>query len=384
LRLLNQRRIMEQLFLVEKASRAELAMSTGISRPTAGYIIDELLAAKVLEERPADSPVPSGRPGRPGRLVAFESRTPRVILVQVGVKKTQLAAVPLGVSDEIAWTHDFATPQSEVTFMRKLKDARAELTVTKPWAFALSLPGVYDEQQGQSRLSPNLHWIEGSRLHANIETQWKLPGCGLQEIRALALGHTTHARSMQDFLLVDADEGVGAAALIRGQLLEGPLASSGEIGHTVVAGNRRTCGCGGTGCLETLLSRAGLLASHAAASKKRDPSWEELVVALGRQQAIPSWFFETMQACAITVGGALNLLGLDRVVLTGLFETLPSHCLAQLAQQIESASLVARFGRVQVSVAQRRRAQGLLRRVLHRLVIPTEDWRKPCAVARAD
>lgn len=384
LRLLNQRRIMEQLFLVGEASRAHLATSTGISRPTSGSIIDALLDARVLEERPSKSSAPSGRLGRPGRMVAFESRTPRVILVQVGVQNTQLAAVPLGVSDEIAWTHGFATPQSEATFMRKLAEARMQLAIAKPWAFALSLPGVYDEQLGLSRLSPNLHWTRGCPLLATIETQWRLPGCGLQEIRALALGHKTHERSMHDFLLVDADDGVGAAALLRGELLEGPLASSGELGHTVVAGNRRTCGCGGTGCLETLLSRKGLLASYAEASKKRDPSWQDLIMALGGQQAIPAWFAETLQACAITVGGALNLLGLDSVVLTGLFETLPAHCLAKLAQQIESASLAARFGRVKVSVAQRRRAQGLLRRVFIRLVIPTEDWRRPCVVARAD
>ena len=214
-------------------------------------------------------------------------------------------------------------------------------------------------------------------LVANIEALWGLPGCGVQEIRALALGHKTYERSNEDFLLVDADDGVGAAALMRGNLLEGPLASSGELGHSRVAANERPCGCGGVGCLETLLSRTGLLASYAQSANTSDPDWADLLVALGTQQAMPSWFADTLLSLAITVGGALNLLGLNRVVLTGLFEDLPQQCIDQLVDEIAHASLAARFGRVGITVAPRRRAQGLLRRAFDHLLIPTEDWARP-------
>ncbi len=377
LRLLNQRRVLEELLFVGGASRAELAARAGMSRPTAGKIIDDLLDAGVLEERASDEPPPPGRLGRPGRLVTFESRTPRVILVQLGVQKTQLAAVPLGSADAVTWSHSFSTPRSETTMLRKLEDVRRDLDVPQAWAFALSIPGIYDERQGLARLGPNLHWIEGLPLVAHIESQWGLPGCGVQEIRALALGHKSYERSNEDFLLVDADDGVGAAALMRGDLLEGPLASSGELGHTLVAGNDRPCGCGGVGCLETLLSRSGLLASYAHAAKKREPQWSDLLSALSRQASSPPWLADTLLALAITVGGALNLLGLNRVVLTGLFEDLPQHCLRKLEDEIARASLAARFGRVRITVAPRRRAQGLLRRAFDHLLIPTEDWDRP-------
>ncbi len=56
----------------------------------------------------------------------------------------------------------------------------------------------------------------------------------------------------EDFLLVDFGEGVGGAIIVEGKPLANPLPISGEIGHTPVPGNRRPCGCGAVGCMETL------------------------------------------------------------------------------------------------------------------------------------
>lgn len=381
---------MQELLLRGAASRAELAARAGMSRPTAGKIIDDLLAARVLEEPEppsshSDSPSQgsSRRMGRPGRLVSLESRQPRVILVQLGVLKTQLTATPLRLGHDVQWSHSFATPRSEATFLRKLQQVGAALAVKRPWVFAVSVPGLYDERQGRALLGPNLRWVEGLPLVAHIEDLWRIPGCGVQEIRALALGHKAHEKSKDDFLLVDADDGVGAAAFIGESLLEGSSSSSGELGHTVIANNDRLCGCGGIGCLETVLTRKGLLTSFAHWAKRPNVAWADLVAALAGQIAAPQWFAQASWSFAITVGGALNLLGLDKVVLTGLFAELPQHSVARVADDIGRASLAARFGRVKVTVAPRRRAEGLLRRAFDQLLIPTEDWRHPGIATRS-
>lgn len=386
LRLLNQRRLLERLVERGTASRAELADGTGMSRPTAGKIIDELLAAGVVEEREGE-PTP-GRLGRPGRLLGLESRTPRFLLVELGVRRTELAAVPLGGSGDQPWRVGFATPRSEEAFRRKLAQARAELGLLRPWAFALSAPGVIDERSGLSRFNPNLHWTEGVNLLAMAHTVLRAPGCVVQEIRALALGHRagvaeSHGAdaSPEDFLLVDADDGVGAAALVHGQIVDGALAFSAELGHTRVAGNDRACGCGAHGCVETLLARPGLLRAWTESDARRDApaTWSQLIAEVGNSS--PRWLGHALAAGATVIGGALNVLGLDRVVLTGAFEDLPARALDGFRRSLEGGSLAARFGQLHVDVAPRRRARGLVRSVTDRLLIPTADWSEPCAAA---
>ena len=68
LRLANQATILEQLLGRKAASRAELAKATGMSKPTTGKIIDDLVTAGVVEEVKL---VERGRPsvGRPGKQV---------------------------------------------------------------------------------------------------------------------------------------------------------------------------------------------------------------------------------------------------------------------------------------------------------------------------
>ena len=81
----------------------------------------------------------------------------------------------------------------------------------------------------------------------------------VQEIRALALGHQVHSKQNDSSLMIDTGFGVGGAVVVDGNLQHGPLPLSAELGHTPIHGNRRACGCGGLGCLETLLGRRGLL-----------------------------------------------------------------------------------------------------------------------------
>ncbi|HWY75275.1 MAG TPA: Lrp/AsnC family transcriptional regulator, partial [Verrucomicrobiae bacterium] len=73
---LNKRALLTRLQRLGTASRADLAKSLGLSQPTAGKIVDELLDLGVFEEVAAVAQPASGqgrkagtRPGRPGRML---------------------------------------------------------------------------------------------------------------------------------------------------------------------------------------------------------------------------------------------------------------------------------------------------------------------------
>jgi predicted NBD/HSP70 family sugar kinase len=373
---MNQRAVLERLFREGPTTRAALAEATGMSRPTSGLIIEELLGARVLEEGALAA---DGRPGRPGRSVMLERKTPRFLLIQIGVKHTDLAAVPVGGSPSDQWDESFKTPSSERAFLVELTTAvrRLELRTRSLWAFAVSLPGLLDEPTGKVLLSPNLHWTESADLGTGIPRALGIPGCFVQEHRAMALGHIA-ATDDRDFLLIDSEDGVGAAVVMDAQVLHSSLPSAGEIGHTTVIGNRRPCGCGGRGCLETLISRPALLSAFATASRQPDAVWSDVLAALSSRREAPRWLAPRLDATAMVLGGALNTSGLGRVLLAGALAELPEPIIAELTKKICDASLSGRLGQVTVECAPRRRTRGLLQAVFSRLLIPTADWSKPC------
>jgi predicted NBD/HSP70 family sugar kinase len=185
----------------------------------------------------------------------------------------------------------------------------------------------------------------------------------------LALGHQVAEPGCEDFLLVDFGEGVGGAVIVNGRPLSNPLPISGELGHTPVLGNRRQCGCGAVGCVETLVSLQGLLESFAAATGHRKKNWTELRAHVA-QHGVEPWLQESLNTAAVAIAGALNVLGLRTVVITGTLVDLPAAVVEYLGRAIRSGSMWAKFGSVECIPAPRRRAAGLVAAGIDRLVVP--------------
>ena len=62
------------------------------------------------------------------------------------------------------------------------------------------------------------------------------------------------AKSIENFVLIFLDEGLGAGLFLKGQPFKGASLNAGEIGHMIVVPNGRACACGNFGCLERYVS----------------------------------------------------------------------------------------------------------------------------------
>jgi predicted NBD/HSP70 family sugar kinase len=214
-----------------------------------------------------------------------------------------------------------------------------------------------------------LHWLEHADLAEMLQRYFRAPAIIVQEIRALALGQLAAEPGAEDFLLADFGEGVGGAIVLNGKLYSAPMPLSGELGHTPVPGNTRRCGCGGVGCLETLISEHGLLETFSAATGQRR-SWELLVKRVATHGLEP-WLSETLNSAANVLVGALNVLGVHRLVVTGKVTGLPGCAVEHMLAKVRQGALWARFGEVHCATAPRRRAAGLIAAGLDRLVFPS-------------
>jgi glucokinase len=86
---------------------------------------------------------------------------------------------------------------------------------------------------------------------------------------AVALGNDAHARALgeyvygsahglKDFIVVNLGHGVGSSIFSNGKAYLGSEGFAGEIGHTCVVHDGRTCGCGNKGCLEAYVGAKGI------------------------------------------------------------------------------------------------------------------------------
>jgi len=373
LRRTNERTLLGLLMRTQSASRAQLAKAAGISQPTCGKIIEELLELELVREIEGDG-APRDRAGRPGRMVCLDTIKPRFLAIQFDVLETNIALVPVGAPAGDQWHLTKPTTDSAQSWVRELKSAANELPCENLWGVLVSVPGIVDESAGRVLFSPNVHWSEKSDLRRLISQVWDAPVLLVQENRAAALGHLYAGSEIQDFLLVDFGYGVGGAIIQGGRLFHSPLPLNSELGHTPIPGNHRQCGCGARGCLETMLSRTGLVHSFVEANRGQREEWSALLAHV-QAEGIRPWLAESLDAAASVIAGSLNVLGLRHVVVTGSLTEMPSEVMSYLRSAIQTGAMWGRFGEVMCEGAPHRRIAGLTAAGIDRLLVPADGRR---------
>lgn len=377
---LNRRALLACLQRLGNASRAQLANESKLSQPTVGKIADDLIRQGIVEEITPSTEVrgdsavqPEARlkAGRPGRAMRLNRTRPRFLGIHLDIQETRFSLMPVHPQPQDEWQFTTPTPRNRDAWLKVLKDAEAQLNTNDLLGVILCVPGIVDDDTGKVVFSPNLHWTEHASLPTLLHEVWELPVVLVQELRALALGHRTFDASGEDFMAVDMGEGVGAAAVVNGRLYTTQLPMSAELGHTPVHGNERVCGCGATGCLETLISRSGLLQSFSEASGLPDVDLEQLKQHLASEPA-PAWLSETLDVAGTIIAGALNVLGMRKVVVTGVFNELPEGVHKHLARTISKGALWERFGEIECVFAPRHHTAGMIAVGIDRIVMPAD------------
>src|SRR5579864_3023395 len=138
---LNKRELVSRLQVMGTASRASLAKSLGLSQPTAGKIVEQLLRAGIVEEIEEETGE-SAKVGRPPQLLRLDRSQKRFLAIQLGVTKTSFAALPVGVGAEDRWQLELTTPGSARGWVQQLRKAAETLETKGFWGVLVSLPGV--------------------------------------------------------------------------------------------------------------------------------------------------------------------------------------------------------------------------------------------------
>ncbi|WP_052460026.1 ROK family protein [Tessaracoccus massiliensis] len=150
------------------------------------------------------------------------------------------------------------------------------------------------------------------------------------------------------FLYVTGEVGIGAAVSMDGSLLSGRHGWASEVGHICVNPDGELCGCGATGCLETV---AGLRAFLKAAGHD---DMEAVLQALADGDTQAEEAVERMaEALGIALGAALNLLDVSTVRLGGHLGRLGDWLRAPLLKHLITRVLWAPHSGIELELIDR-------------------------------
>ncbi|HEU4947682.1 MAG TPA: ROK family transcriptional regulator [Kribbella sp.] len=321
-------------------SRARIAADTGLNKATVSSLVAELIDRGLLREGLGEPE--RGAVGRPGQLVELDGRGVCGVGAEINVDYLAVAAVNLSgeVVSERRVPLDVAhlRPSTTLDRLAGLIDevvAAVETRGGQAAGLTLAVPGLVQSAAGVLAVAPNLGWTSIRVVDAMRERlggpSYPVRVDNEANLGALAAySELAGEARVQDLVLLTGAVGVGGGVVAGGHLLRGGHGYSGEVGHMPIAPAGGRCGCGRTGCWETVVGLSALLAKAADADDPvRDPSLDveqRLAEITLRAQAGNA---RTLAALAevgtwLGIGGAIlvNVLNPDVLVLGGYFAAL--------------------------------------------------------------
>lgn len=117
---------------------------------------------------------------------------------------------------------------------------------------------------GSIEAATDLPWPSPIPLVEMVRSKTRYPVKITNDANAAAIGEMIYgeAKHLKNFIVLTLGTGVGAGVVVDGHLLSGKNGFAGELGHvTFPFAVGRRCGCGREGCLQTIASAKGIIAT---------------------------------------------------------------------------------------------------------------------------
>jgi glucokinase-like ROK family protein len=355
LRDLNRSRVIGALRDRGKASRAEIARATGLSRSTVSSIVSDLIDAGLLSEHSEATGVAHGEAGgRPPVLLSLNPSAGLAVGVDFGHTHLRVAVSDLS-HDILAESrreqdvdHSAGEGLGAATALIDKVLEEADVDRERVLGVGMGLPGPINRSTGTVGSSSILPGWVGVDAAAEMERRIRLPVYVENDANLGALAEFVWGagKGHSDVVYIKLSSGVGAGLLLGGRLHEGAGGTAGEIGHMPAQNGTEICRCGSRGCLETVAS-ARAIAEQLSASRGEPVSTQKLLeLTANGDPAASRLIAEAGREIGVALAGLVNLVNPDCVIIGGdlsaagelitgpVLESIRRYALASAAEQV--------------------------------------------------
>ncbi|MFG2137324.1 ROK family transcriptional regulator [Streptomyces sp. NPDC048650] len=239
---MNDRAALDLLASQGPLTRTRIGELTGLSKPTASQLLARLEAAGLVRT----TGNVTGRPGPNAQLYEINPVAAHVAALavdQLGITAAVADITGRVLGEERVGTDAVAPgmPNRTAHLVATAVDgalAKAGLEREQLHGAVIGTPGALDPQTGRLRYAPHLPGWHSRGLKEELAAVLGMPIVIENDVNlaAVAEQHDGAAQDFDDFVLVWADEGVGAAIVLGGRLLRGATGGAGEIGYMPLPG----------------------------------------------------------------------------------------------------------------------------------------------------
>lgn len=254
------------IFSLQHPTRSSIARQTRLSLVKISSILGELEKKEYIE-KVGKTKTTGGRP-------AYIFQLKPTIGVSIGVSIAPDCFEILGIDGSksvgIEERHPLALPADPEKHVDSIVEQVASVLKKKiarqpdgqpVVSIGIALPGMVDSRRGIWLLGLQVTGITHINLAGMFEEQLQVPVYIEDVSRTLTVleMYRNRGKKIRDFVLVYIGLGLGTGIVINGRIYRGFHGLAGEIGHIEHADNTYRCSCNSVGCLETVVSTAGIL-----------------------------------------------------------------------------------------------------------------------------
>ncbi|HVA92925.1 MAG TPA: ROK family protein [Chloroflexota bacterium] len=323
-----------------QVTRAQAASAVGLSMAMTARVVTRLHAQGLVRE--AGRGVVNG-PGRQARLLEIDPRAAYVVALDIGTDVVHILLADLH-GTAIAYQEASSTlfsgrTQAEIIIilveLARQAPRGAGLKFSMVAAAGVAVTGIIDSDQGECILRSNTPGWENFLIAEALGGALGVPVLLEETARAKSLAERRLGAARPDacplgsYLYVDAGAAIGASLVIEGRPFHGVRGLAGELGHVTVEPGGAMCRCGNRGCLQATSSARAVLAQakdllkrgvYSSLTGKEDTlTLADLAAAADQGDKLALGVLtEAGERLGIAIAMALNLLGVDLVVMGGV------------------------------------------------------------------
>lgn len=326
---MNDRAALDLLVAHGPLTRTQLGELTGLSKPTASQLLTRLAAAGLVRA----TGTASGRPGPNAQLYEINASIAHV---------AGLAVDPLGITALVADLVGTVVGEHQLPVDAMAEGARERTPALVAEAVdgalraaglghdalhrtVIGTPGALDPRTGILRYAPHLAGWQSPSLHAELSEALGTPVVIENDVNLVALAEHDRgtAQDFDDFVLIWADEGVGAAIVLGGALLRGATGGAGEIGYMplpdapLARGPQSFAAPDAGGGFQSLASSPAVVALAAAHGITASDAPTALATALATPGAGDAVLTELARRLATGIASVIAVVDPELVVLGG-------------------------------------------------------------------
>jgi predicted NBD/HSP70 family sugar kinase len=322
LRGINDRAALELLLSHGPLSRTRLGELTGLSKPTAAQLLTRLAEAGLV----ITSGNTHGGPGPRAQLYAVNPDAAHV--AGLDVTPTRILAAVADVTGRVVGDFELRTPRrpgpDAVEHVQHALDgvlASAGLTRSRLHRVAIGTPGAFDPRTRRLRYARHLPGWHDPHLLERLADAVGLPVWVENDVNLAAMAEQSsgRARGVDDFVLLWAEEGIGAAIVIDGRIHGGASGGAGEVGFLPLPGTPlvRDVRRGNAGGFQELAGGRQVLALARSTGLRASSPEAAVAQALRRPDPGDRFLAELAQRFALGIAGVVAVVDPALVVLAG-------------------------------------------------------------------